>query len=977
MKTNFRHFTFSLVVLCGLVDFHCICAFSENPAPQSVKIVVSSAAAPQIGFGAREIRASLEGLGNRVQIGTSSSSKYLTIRLGLKGEDVLGYGADRLNVPAAPESFTLATPSKNTIVVAGSDATGAMYGAFELAEQIASASSSEFVSQLRPVSKSPFLPLRGVNDFICVQDIDQANGAFWSDDYWSGFLDLMARNRYNLLDIHGPLDDVTLRFPNGFSYFISLPNFPQVGVGPERAHKNIERFRRIIQMAADRGIKVAYMNYEAPAPIGAWKTRTFGKDERWTPIDQDFLNGPQLEDYTREAVESFLKQLPELWMFGFRVGESGQPEDFYKKTYLAALKDAPKDLNIYVRTWVADPAKVRELAASTPHKLYIEPKYNGEQLGSPYQAVLGGRDYAASGSYENYTSYPKNFSILWQIRAHGTHRVFFWGNPEFARRTVRSCKFGDGVGFSMEPMDAYNPTYDYLHNNPKVGHNFYKWMYQREWLWHMIWGRTAYDPDVPEQVFRAEFVRRFGAEAGPKTYESIVEASKIVPFIYSYHTAGLDHQEFAPELENGDHALYGEYPGAWVQRWTGDRLIPLSGDNKQFLSIQPIDRTAMADPMTYVDFRLQYKPTGKLTPFEAADYLDAAANAAEAAMRKAEAQKNNNPEFDCMQRDVEALTALGRYYADRIRSATHLAFYERTRDHAEVQAAYRDLRQAIDHWDHLAEVADAHFGFVPDLIRMGVNRFQWKDESRTLEVDLNQIDKLELEYANFPDSPAYHPAIGHVPPFKLRPGKPFVVNASITGLSVRRRPNGLSIFYRNSHQHGFTEAPMHLSNAFVDTWTATIPAEALVAGRLEYYFEVEPLKWNQSDLSVDGQSPYVVFVNNDDEKPSISHQESRKGIRGNNVPLEIEVQSAAPVQSACVYYKLMPAHHQWVRMDMENLGKGRFRAQVPLTPEGMLYYFEVIDEDGNSANYPNFLERTPYFVVDSWDDTASARADTR
>ena len=65
-----------------------------------------------------------------------------------------------------------------------------------------------------------------------------------------------------------------------------------------------------------------------------------------------------MEEYTREAVISiFLKQLPELWMFGFRVGESGQPEDFYKKTYLAALAELPRSLNIYVRTWIAEPAK--------------------------------------------------------------------------------------------------------------------------------------------------------------------------------------------------------------------------------------------------------------------------------------------------------------------------------------------------------------------------------------------------------------------------------------------------------------------------------------------------------------------------------------------------------------------------------------------------------------------------------------------
>src|SRR5579883_1738413 len=59
--------------------------------------------------------------------------------------------------------------------------------------------------------------------FLATQDIDEPEGAFWSDDFWTGFLAMMARNRYNFLDIHGPCDAVTLDFPNGFSYFGSRP----------------------------------------------------------------------------------------------------------------------------------------------------------------------------------------------------------------------------------------------------------------------------------------------------------------------------------------------------------------------------------------------------------------------------------------------------------------------------------------------------------------------------------------------------------------------------------------------------------------------------------------------------------------------------------------------------------------------------------------------------------------------------------
>jgi hypothetical protein len=85
--------------------------------------------------------------------------------------------------PEKPESYSVsASADKHAATVAGSDATGAMYGEFELAERIAGQQGDDWQANIKAVTKSPYLEVRGVNMFLTVQDVDNADGAFWSDD---------------------------------------------------------------------------------------------------------------------------------------------------------------------------------------------------------------------------------------------------------------------------------------------------------------------------------------------------------------------------------------------------------------------------------------------------------------------------------------------------------------------------------------------------------------------------------------------------------------------------------------------------------------------------------------------------------------------------------------------------------------------------------------------------------------------------
>ena len=719
------------------------------------------------------------------------------------------------------------------------------------------------------------------------------------------------------------------------------------------------QFQKVVRMAQERGIHVGYMNYVASPPIGPWKTRRFGVDQRWVPVPQEFLKGPTVEKYTLQAVRAFLKSVPDLWMFGFRIGESGQPSDFYKTTYLAALEEFPKTLKLYVRTWLTYPWQVRALGAATSHPLYIEIKYNGEHLGSPYQAVQGARNYPPSGSYENYTNYPRDYSIIWQIRAHGTHRVFTWAWPEFARRTVRSCKFGDGAGFSMEPMDAYCPAEDYLHNNPETRHNFYKYMYQREWAWHLIWGRTSYDPNVPDSVWKSQFKSHFGREAGDHFFEALTESSKIVPFVFSYHNQGLDHQNYAPEFEAGDHSL-----NVRGRFWQGERLVPYGGNNDDFLTINTLDRTAMADPVDHAKVRLEGLPEGRITPFEAADYLQAAAEASRAKL--AEARRltpHPSEEFECFGMDIEAAGWLGHYYRNRLLSAAWLEFYRQSYDHPPLTKAYEYLKKAADAWEHLSRVTEKHFGYVPEYMRMGVPHYRWREEGRTLGADMEQIDQMEEVFRKMRGKEVL--VIGHIPPLQAEPEKPLKITATYP--TIRSRDEYMALYYRRSKNAPYTRVLLRSENKFERTWTGEIPAEAMTPGILEYYLMVEPGISGHYGSTLSQQPPYRVFVTGNRSKPVIHHTPPKGQVRGAFVSLEAEVEAKLPLARVIVCHKRMPSYDAWIETAMQPAGPGRYSARVPLTPEGILYYFKAIDAVGNASHYPDFLIETPYFVINRWD----------
>ena len=259
-----------LVVLLMAMTLVSAC-FAELP-PVRINILDKQ---PAVRFGAEELAKAIRTAGRpaEVEIGWTVNPKT--------GEGFVGVFDIQLRTPKsgsggslagpdAAESYILrATPSGLTGDY--SDETAGMYALLDLAEQV-KLKGLKALDLKQIVSKKPAIAFRGVNPFLSIPIADK-NGKrdcehwwFTDESYWRGYLDLLAKAHINWIDMHAMFDLQVTTFPNVWPYFVVSAKYPDVGVEPAQARKNLAMLQKICKMAKARGIKFGLM---ARLPKGA------------------------------------------------------------------------------------------------------------------------------------------------------------------------------------------------------------------------------------------------------------------------------------------------------------------------------------------------------------------------------------------------------------------------------------------------------------------------------------------------------------------------------------------------------------------------------------------------------------------------------------------------------------------------------------------------------------------------------------
>jgi hypothetical protein len=278
-----------------LVAIALLSAVGSHAIAQTLMISLDAAAAGPGDFASEEIRREAAARGMSV-LGADAKAPADAVHIKL----IVGTPA---GTKAAAQSYSIRVRNeggRRIILVRGADAAGAMYGGLDIAEAIRMGT----LDSLKDADQKPHLEKRGIKfnipldlrtpSYTDPSDAAQANiPEMWEREFWTDYLDTLARHRYNVLSLWSL---------HPFPSLVKVPEFPEValndvwrtratlddnfsfsGVGFVRPEmlanhevvkrmtmdEKIEFWRWVMQHAADRGIQVYFFT---------WNVFTFGAE---------------------------------------------------------------------------------------------------------------------------------------------------------------------------------------------------------------------------------------------------------------------------------------------------------------------------------------------------------------------------------------------------------------------------------------------------------------------------------------------------------------------------------------------------------------------------------------------------------------------------------------------------------------------------------------------------------------------------
>jgi hypothetical protein len=764
----------SLGLLLGLLSAG---ASGSQAAEQLVRVVVPQPLPRPAEFGLSALEASLKAKGMRVQRGelADAAPADLLVVAGLAGNDAVVrlLQQTRAALPSGTEALTVqrtVVQGKPALVLCGADARGLMYAALDAADRVAWSSPGEPpFAHIRDGSEKPFLAERAVS--IYTMNRATFESRLHDEEQWRRYFWMLARSRINSFVVIFGYENGGYMAPP-YPYFFDTPGFAgvrTVGMTAAQQQKNAAAFRRMIELAHERGIDVTAGIWDHIYRGGVQSGGIPGASElagKEVPGLVTGLDEKNLGAYTTAALRKFLDTFPDIDALQFRMhGESGlkreEMEAFWHDVFLLMRRHRP-GMRVDLRAKEL-PDSIIDDALKLGLKARVTTKYWMEQMGLPFHPTHINRENQRDRrhGYADLLRYPQRYKVHWRLWNGGTTRLLLWGDPEYVKRFVHSARLYDGDSFEVNEMLATKMLGEPHDAPPRPIHNeryrFYDYEFERYWYFYQLWGRLGYDPNTPQDVWGREFLRRFGDAAGPPLMTALNSASRVLPRIVA---AAYRYQLFPTTR-------------GWAE-------MMRQGDLPQYAALEGSDTEQFLSPRDEAKRILAREDTAKRRPEETAAFLGSLAmNILEhAASAEKTRRAGANKELSTTLADVRILAHLALFHASRLEAAVSYNLWKETGQSSYFDDAIGKEKRAVAEWEKM--VAAAGDVYATDLA-FGVHRVgfprHWKEELERLREGLA---KLTAERGKLPPS---SPSVPPRPPRGTGDGQPPVVQIMPGGMA--------------------------------------------------------------------------------------------------------------------------------------------------------------------------------------------------
>jgi len=735
-------------------------------------------------------------------------------------------------IPAVPEALTVwktELRKKPVWVVSGFDDRGLMYALLDVADRVNwSHDAKAPFSEMKEITEKPDAKERAVS--IYTMNRTYWESRFYDQRYWSEYLDVLAKNRFNSLVIIFGYENGGFLAPC-YPYFFNVEGFPDVRMVDLTAteqERNLNAINHLITMCHERGIRftVGIWDHIYRGGVqGGGIPGTNSLPDKPVPGLVWGVTGDNLTTYTKTALAKFVKLVPNLDAIQFRMhNESGlkeaEQEGFWSDVF-KMLKVTVPGLHLDLRAKEL-PESVIKSAIDIGVPFRITTKYWMEQMGLPFHpTAINPEKSPRRHSYSDMLRYPQQYKMLWRLWNGGTSRILLWGDPEYVRRFAKSTHLYNGDGYEVneplatkmeaQPHDA--KPFDLL----KPPYRYYEYEFERYWHFFQTFGRIGYNPQTSPEVWEREFEKRFGKKAAPFVERALHKASWILPRIIS---SSYPYSSFPTTRGWAEKQHLGDLPSFAKAQLT---------DLQQFLNFDEEAR-----------LMLEGGETAKMRP--ATNSLWFRETSADVDHLIAEAKKamgnGSNKEFNSTITDLKILSGLALYHSRRIPAAVSYSLFTQTNDLTALDDAIAYEKSAIEAWRQI--VAAAGDVYADDLM-MGVRVADlcgnWKEELVSLEkglVSLEEKRKTAKPSGNVKQAPHYMVKangndeklfnIVHQPATGIRVGEPLAIKVKVSA------PAGVKwvrLRFRSVNQEQDYQTLPLLSTGEKDTYQVIVPASQI------------------------------------------------------------------------------------------------------------------------------------------------------